>query len=94
LILLCENEGRLNNNGGNQHKHTESGKDSVVGCKILLEEIGKELGHSVVRLSDLGEDDSMMAKGLFEHEGVAVHPGDLGMKTIADRIWHEIENLI
>ena len=59
-----------------------------------IKRIGEKLGYPVVYLGDLGKDDSMMAKGLFEHEGVAVHPGDLGMKTIADRIWHEIENLI
>ena len=39
-----------------------------------------------VSISDLGADPSMKALGLFPHEGVANHPGDKGMRTIADRI--------
>ena len=46
----------------------------------------KEKGIPCVELGDLGEDDQMKAKGLFEHKGVANHPGDKGMKAIADRI--------
>lgn len=45
------------------------------------------LGADVVELGDLGEDPKMRADGLFEHKGVALHPGDKGMESIADRIY-------
>ena len=51
-----------------------------------MERYTKVNGAAFVDLSDLGELDEMKATGLFEHKGVAHHPGDLGMKTIADRI--------
>jgi hypothetical protein len=37
-----------------------------------------------------GPKESMKAIGLFEHEGVAAHPGDLGMRQIAGRIWEAL----
>ena len=49
-----------------------------------------EVGYPLVHLGDLGESDENMAKGLFEHSGVAAHPGDLGMYRIAERIAERI----
>lgn len=46
----------------------------------------KEKDIPFVELGDLGEDDRMKAIGLFEHGGVANHPGDEGMRAIAERI--------
>lgn len=77
----------------------KSGKAKVIlttgfwkhpGDELILK-IGKELGVPAIYLGDLGEDDRMKAIGLFEHSGVAAHPGDEGMRAIADRIWEEME---
>lgn len=43
-------------------------------------------GAQLVELGDLGSNDAMMAIGLFEHRGVAIHPGDAGMAEIAARL--------
>jgi len=47
----------------------------------------RECKAVLVELGDLGEDSSMRADGLFEHKGVAMHPGDKGMEAIAERIF-------
>lgn len=54
----------------------------------------KERGIPCVELGDLGERNEMKAVGLFAHNGVANHPGDLGMQNIADRIFKELKNLL
>lgn len=59
-----------------------------------IERFATEGGYPLVRLGDLGEDDRMKAVGLFDHEGVAAHPGDLGMQAIAERIFEKIRELI
>ncbi|MBO5270321.1 MAG: hypothetical protein J6B77_06020 [Clostridia bacterium] len=51
-----------------------------------LRAYAKECGAPCVELGDLGEDDRMKAVGRFAHRGVASHPGDAGMQSIADRI--------
>ncbi len=52
----------------------------------IIAEAAKLLHVPLVRLADLGAMDSMKAIGLFEHSGVAAHPGDAGMAAIAERI--------
>ena len=61
---------------------------------VVFAQISQEKNCPLVFLGDLGQNSEMKAIGLFEHKGVANHPGDLGMQTIADRIFEELENLI
>jgi hypothetical protein len=55
-----------------------------------FKEVAEEKGHTFCHLTDLEEDERTMALGLFEHKGVAGHPGDYGMQCIADRILEKI----
>lgn len=52
----------------------------------VITKLAADMNYPLVLLGDLGEDPAMKAIGLFEHEGVANHPGDLGMEKIAERI--------
>ncbi len=54
--------------------------------------VAKCMHMPLVTLGDLGDEDKYMAVGLFDHNGVAHHPGDLGMAAIADRIYKAMEN--
>lgn len=56
--------------------------------------IAAECGYPLAELHDLGEDPQNRADGLFEHTGVAMHPGDAGMSAIADRIWKILKPLL
>lgn len=59
----------------------------------MTRKLAKEMGEPLIELGDLGEDASMMAFGKFEHPGVAQHPNDKGMETIAERVFETIESL-
>lgn len=56
----------------------------------IIRKIGDENGYPLIELGDLGEKKEMKAIGLFKHSGVAIHPGDFGMKTISERIFEAI----
>lgn len=56
--------------------------------------LAKALAAPLVELGDLGQQEEMKAIGLFDHPGVANHPGDLGMETIANRIWEILKKYI
>ena len=52
----------------------------------MIKNVCERVNGRFVMLSDLGYDNANKALGLFEHEGVALHPGDRGMAKIAERI--------
>lgn len=51
-----------------------------------IELAAKETGAAYVDAGHLCLDDENKALGLFAHKGVANHPGDLGMRRLADLI--------
>ena len=51
-----------------------------------IRDFAAKRGMPLVELSDMGGNPEMKAIGLFEHKGVAAHPGDTGMAEIARRI--------
>lgn len=55
-----------------------------------FEDVAMRNGYTFCRLNDLAEDKATMALGQFEHEGVALHPSDYGMKRIAERIVEKV----
>lgn len=58
-----------------------------------IAEVAAENDMKFIYLGDLGERAEMRADGLFEHSGVAAHPGDLGMQKIAELILEKLEEL-
>lgn len=60
----------------------------------FLASLAKEMGYPLVILHDLGDDPKMKAGSRFANPGVGLHPGDLGMLTIAERIFNALMPLI
>lgn len=60
----------------------------------IIRDVCSQSGYPYIDLSGLWHDDSQMALGLFKHEGVARHPSDKGMQSIADLIWPDMERFL
>ena len=58
-----------------------------------LKAVSAELGCIFVNMGDAGRDEANYARSerKIEHAGVAAHPGDRGMQTIADGLWKALE---
>jgi hypothetical protein len=59
-----------------------------------IRSVANKCGYPLVELGHLGDMDEMKAIGLFEHDGVAAHPGDKGMEAIAEAIWPVLKGFI
>ena len=60
----------------------------------VIHRVAREGNYALVPIGDLGQEDENKAIGLFEHSGVAAHPGDLGMYRIAERIATKILEIV
>ena len=52
----------------------------------IVKQVALDNGYPFVQMNDLGKDKQYMAIGQYWHEGVSIHPNDLGMQKIAERI--------
>ena len=63
--------------------------EKPIVCKAI-EQTAAKTNTTVMDMSELSQDLSFRAIGEFEHSGVAAHPGDKGMKRIADIIYQNL----
>ena len=90
FMTLCDH---ISNGGKRKLLITETFWVSPWTTKGLLDAANKH-SDGIIPLSDLGNRDEMMALGLYPEHGVCIHPGDLGMRTIADRILEKLYKII
>ena len=62
------------------------------GVNSMLTNYAKEKKYPFIQISDLGRDSSNAAWGKFKNVGIQAHPGDKGMRLIAERIWAYVGN--
>lgn len=60
----------------------------------VIEKVASESNATVMDMSELSQDLSFRAIGNFEHSGVAAHPGNKGMKRIAEIICRNLINVL
>lgn len=63
---------------------------AIPSKSAAIEAYAARHSSTVVNLLDLGANPENRALGKFAHEGVANHPGDLGMQRIAERILEKL----
>ncbi|WP_025761905.1 SGNH/GDSL hydrolase family protein [Dyadobacter tibetensis] len=63
---------------------------STIEATYRIRNIAQLRGYHVAELEPLSQDSIYTAKGLFSNSAVAGHPGDKGMKAIADIIIKEL----
>jgi len=59
----------------------------------IMRDVAEKAGATFVDISKLGRDEvnAARAERKFEHDGVAGHPGDKGMRAIADALFADIK---
>lgn len=67
--------------------------EKPIVCKAI-EKAAAESNAMIMDMSELSQDLSFRAIGKFEHSGVVAHPGDKGMKMIADIIYRNLEKVL
>ena len=67
-----------------------TGRTMPAARRQAVLDVCRARGLPVVELGHLGQRDEMKAIGLFEHSGVAAHPGDAGMAAIAAAILEQV----
>lgn len=110
ILKLCANSPQVDFDGELFKRSFEklinflnkSGKAKIVIATEFLKHpaedslisFAKEFGFPLCYLSDIADFEEYKAIGLFEHKGVAGHPGDKGMREIADRIIKTLDKII
>ena len=67
--------------------------EKPIVCKAI-EKAAAESNATVMDMSELSQELSFRAIGEFEHSGVAAHPGNKGMKRIADIIYRNLAKML